>query len=175
MTRFFLLAIAILLALAAPAAAQYEPPPRLSVAPATAFPDQEITVTMEGCGLPEGTLIDVSIQGVFFGTGTMNNDGGFDLVGPAPAPVGGFSGALAVIVPITAPCVTDTTTVAEPTELRLIPAEVGGVSVVAGQGGNLAQTGSDSFPLAKLGGGLIGAGALFVILAARRRQSTIQV
>jgi hypothetical protein len=43
------------------------------------------------------------------------------------------------------------------------------------QGGNLAQTGSDSFPLAKLGGGLIGAGALFVILAARRRQSAIQV
>jgi LPXTG-motif cell wall-anchored protein len=139
---------ALLVALvASPAAAQYDPlTPGFVITPSITPPGQQVTAIGFGC--PGGSTVVLTIAGTVLGTGTAAEDGqgSFTIDFTAPPNAGDYT----VTVTCGEVTMTNTLTVVSSTTL---PATGSGTTL----------------PLARLGIGLLVAGA-FIVLALRRRR-----
>ncbi len=167
MIRKLLLTAAFFVFLAAtPAAAQYNAKPTLTVDPLVAEVGDTVSVTLAGCGLPDGTEIPVFIDDVEVGVGTLIG-GTFTIDVVVPDEAGGV-----LEVEVEAACESATDDEVKfgvlSASLAIQPPTLPFQPPTGGTGGDLARTGGNALPVAQVGAGLIGLGALALVLALRR-------
>jgi hypothetical protein len=140
----------------APAAhAQYQPgQPGIVLTPSTTTPGGAVSAIGFGCA--PNQLVSLTIDGATVGTGLSQNDarGGFEIPFVAPNTPGTYN--------VTATCGN--------TVLSSVLTVIANAVVTTVTSGVLPATGSDSFPLLRVGFVLIAAGGLLV-LAVRQRRS----
>ncbi len=136
--------------LAAPAAAQYEPGPTVSLAPTTAVAGA--TVVLAGQQCLASSPVTIAAPGMEAQTTTAGPDGSWTSSVVVPA---GTSGTWSL-------------TVTCGDAVLVASVQVGAVDSSAPQAAPLPVTGSQTVPFAAVGAGLVAGGLLLVLLVQRR-------
>lgn len=146
-------AIATFVLLAAPAAAQTDPYEGDTGGITTDNPNPVVgsQVNIFGHGCDPGSTVTILVGGVVVGTTVADANGDFTFVITAPGTPGPAE--------VTAQCGVETFSLT-----------LNVVAAAAGASGQLPTTGSDAFPLVKIGAVLMGAGAIAVLAARRQRR-----
>lgn len=151
--RVLLVALALLVLSPVAAAAQgYDAPGTIEVTPPNPGPGDKVTVKVTDCG-PAGGTATVFVDDVKVGTETLDAKGGFTAEFVIPRTAKGD-----VVIKVDCGDVLSTVVGVDTDDAEVL-------------GQVLARTGSNSIPLVQLGAGLIGIGAVALVLASTRRRS----